>query len=346
MYLAKELEIFPFFKKILENNDINNITDSLTGVINRNYFIEFIKTLIEEKKQFVFGLLDLDNFKSINDNYGHQIGDEVLINISESLRKAILNEGLVGRFGGDEFLFVHFGDISYEAVHHLFERLYNGSVIRKNIKIGDISPFITATCGSCSYPVDADNYDDLFKMADKTLYRGKSKGRNCFIIYVEEKHKNIDVTKLISTDLYTLMHNLYDKFNCDQCLLEKLRNCSIYLMNSKKISHIYYVDKENNMIDIENKKNVGKIDLEKLLKNKHYFKTNNIEEIVDDVDVYNKFAELKALSILIMKIKKKKNVYGYMIFTDVMVNRLWQIEDESLLFFFSTLMSEYLFNNK
>jgi hypothetical protein len=66
-------------------------------------------------------------------------------------------------------------------------------VLRKNVKLKNCSPFITGTIGSASYPEDAKNYNDLFSMSDKTLYRGKMKGRNCFIIYLPEKHADINL---------------------------------------------------------------------------------------------------------------------------------------------------------
>lgn len=348
MYKIEELTKYPYFNDLLKTTEIENVVDSLTGVINRSHFIEFIHTLIDSKQEFILGLMDLDNFKNINDSYGHHSGDVVLIDIAESLRLAILEHGLVGRFGGDEFLFIYTKDVNYDGVHNLFDTLYDDNVFRRNIKLDTTSVFVTATCGSACFPKDANDYEELFKKADKTLYRGKSKGRNCFIIYVEEKHKDIDVNRLISTDSFTLLHNLYDKFSCDHTIEEKIRNCSVYFKDSKKSGIIYFVNQNNEMINTENGEKICDIDLTKLTRRHITYMCTNIEELNNEEYsyIYEPFHKLKILSLMILKIKRKHEIYGYLIFTEDKINRIWQVEDESIAFFFASLIAEYEFYNK
>ena len=347
MYKLEELRKYQFFDELLNNNDLSNILDSLTGVILRNYLIDYVKVLIESNTPFSLGILDLDNFKSVNDNYGHQVGDLVLIDVAECLRKKILDKGLVARYGGDEFLFLVIGDYSYDDLHKLLDGFYDGSVIRKNVKFGELTLFVTATTGICDFPGNAKTYEELFEKADKTLYRGKTKGRNCFIIYVERKHKNIDVSKLITTDLYTMLYNLNFKFDHSNTFFDKIRNSANYLQTTKKISHCFYIDKNDDMFDIETGNLLFNMRLETLMNHENIFKINDINKIASiDKDVFEKLSSLKILSILIIRIKNIKDHYGYVVFAEDKVNRLWQVEDEAALFFFATIIKNYLVNNE
>ena len=347
MYKLEELRKYQFFDDLLNNNDLSNILDPLTGVVLRNHLFDYVKVLIKNNTPFSLGIMDLDNFKSVNDNYGHQVGDLVLIDVAEGLRKALIDKGIVARFGGDEFVFIYFGGNDYDNLHNLLDRFYDGSVIRKNLRLGDLSLFVTATTGICDFPGNAKNYDDLFVKADKTLYRGKSKGRNCFIIYVEKKHANIDVTKLITTDLYTLLYNLNFKFDHSCSFFDKMRNCANYLITTKKISNFYYVDKDDIMHDVEKGTEIFNIRFEKVMNHENIFKLNDITKIqAIDKDVYEKLHSLNILSILIIRIKNVKEHLGYVIFAEDKINRLWQVEDEASLFFFATIIKNYLVSNK
>ena len=76
-------------------------------------------------------ILDIDNFKDFNDNYGHIVGDECLIAVSKSLMEFVGDKGLVGRFGGDEFIILYFGDHSYEDAHQFATHLTMDKAIYK-----------------------------------------------------------------------------------------------------------------------------------------------------------------------------------------------------------------------
>ena len=183
MYSAEYLARYPFFRELLETTPLSVMHDSLTGLIARPYILRFVHALIDDKTPFVMGMVDLDNFKSINDNYGHRTGDRMLSTVAEDLRVFVGEDGVVGRFGGDEFLFVYFGCTDYDGIHAFLDEMYlSGRVFRKDLKFGERTIFSTATVGCAVYPTDADSFDALFALSDKTLYRGKSKGRNCFII--------------------------------------------------------------------------------------------------------------------------------------------------------------------
>ena len=210
MYTVEFLKKIPYFEEYhqtesnfsLEEN-LENIIDSLTGLISRKYIIGYANYLIKVKSPFRLAIIDLDNFKQINDNYGHTNGDKVLQTTASDLRENVSDKGLCGRFGGDEYLLVINGllvyDEIYEFIRKMFQTPKDGScsnAFRKSLKFSDFQPFITATLGVAQYPTDADNYSDLFLCADKALYRGKMKGRNCYIIYLKDKHEGIDISAL------------------------------------------------------------------------------------------------------------------------------------------------------
>ena len=186
MYTHKDLDKF----KYLEKDDF--MLDTLTGVLNRKNIIDYAKKLIDNNIPFSLGLIDIDDFKTINDNYGHQAGDIALIELSNGFIDYFKDNGLIGRYGGDEFIFIVEGDNDYKTIYDLTYNLYD-NILRKMYTLGHITTFITATIGISRFPLNGNNYDELFLKCDKALYRGKMKGRNCFIIYLPEKHDNIDL---------------------------------------------------------------------------------------------------------------------------------------------------------
>ena len=190
MYTVEDLNKYNYFK----DADLNYVLDSLTGVISRQYILDFARMLVDSNTPFAMCMMDLDNFKYINDSYGHDAGDKCLSTVAENLRTFTGEDGLVGRFGGDEFIILYLKSNKYQDIHDFFAGLFGpDGAVRRSIYIDTVRVFITATVGSASFPLDADTYNDLFLKMDKALYRGKSKGRNCYIIYVHEKHKDIVV---------------------------------------------------------------------------------------------------------------------------------------------------------
>lgn len=172
-----------------EGKSTEYMFDSLTGVLNRDAMTQYINYLINNEIQFSLCLADLDNFKNINDTYGHMVGDEVLNQFAARLVAAVGDKTIVGRYGGDEFLIVYEGVTDYKEVWDLCHLI--------NKKISDIEfagipgLLVTITTGVSRFPADGQTHDELLKTADKALYRGKTKGRNCFIVYMAEKHANI-----------------------------------------------------------------------------------------------------------------------------------------------------------
>ena len=112
LYTIDKLRKYSFFDKIIDEISLEEILDPLTGILNRSYSMKFVRSLIAEKIPFTFTIIDLDNFKFINDTYGHTAGDKVLATVSKNLAEFTDGFALAGRFGGDELLLIDLKNIT------------------------------------------------------------------------------------------------------------------------------------------------------------------------------------------------------------------------------------------
>lgn len=157
--------------------------DPLTQLYNRSAFIELATIHFEKCQQtgcpLVLGILDLDHFKDINDTYGHQTGDRVIIDVADILRSTLRSGDIVGRLGGDEYIFI-LNDISdKKAISDIIHRVLNSiERVGKRKKL--------SLHGSAGLVIAASNemgFDNLYQKADIALYQSKNSGRNRFSFY-------------------------------------------------------------------------------------------------------------------------------------------------------------------
>ena len=163
--------------------------DLLTGLFNKRSFEDEVKATLKNKKPndvSVLLILDFDNFKHVNDNYGHQIGDEVLKAFALILERAFRTKDIIGRVGGDEFM-VYMPDMTADSVKRAEE--ISAEILHElaNLKVGAAQHF------SCSIGIgtDSGNYDfsKLYKLADKALYESKERGKACYVSFSSEEVK-------------------------------------------------------------------------------------------------------------------------------------------------------------
>lgn len=165
--------------------------DPLTGLYNKRTCMDKISNLIAENADTVFTIcmIDLDNFKTLNDTYGHLFGDRVLMIVADTMREVLGNRGIAGRFGGDEFFIIIDSALDEQEVRQI---LYT---IRKNIRWffenAEDKILVTLSVGAAAYPKDGQTLDQLMAMADRALYIAKEKGKDRYIIYDEEKHGRV-----------------------------------------------------------------------------------------------------------------------------------------------------------
>ncbi len=174
-------------------------TDSLTGLLNRATFLdETARELAVSKDAHMMVYLDLDDFKKINDTYGHDQGDLLLKVIAYRLKSSLKSQDIIGRIGGDEFVIL-LKDITYEQVDRVMQRLFN--IISQPIQLDHQEVIMRASAGVASFPMDSGHIRELLKYADIALYKAKeSKGNRCEY-YSEEYealfHRNARMEKNI-----------------------------------------------------------------------------------------------------------------------------------------------------
>lgn len=158
--------------------------DTLTKTYNRETVREKINQRIEGLEEpYIFGLMiiDIDNFKMINDTLGHLFGDAVLIDLSAKLIKLFEEEDLIGRIGGDEFVvFVH----NAPSITYLEEKAKQTLSLLHDIHIGEeATAKLTGTIGISIYPSDGTTYNELLEKAEIALYHAKQRGKDQYSFY-------------------------------------------------------------------------------------------------------------------------------------------------------------------
>lgn len=168
-----------------EYNIGNKKTDDLTRVLTKDSLIPIIKNSISNEIPFIFMIFDLDNFTSFNDKYGTMFGDILLVETAASIKRIIKTDGYVARETSDKFLILLYANTDYDSVYKKVQELRNSviNLISHNIK----QVTVTATIGCASYPLDGSDSLNIYKRAYMALQRGKRKGKNCFVIYDENK---------------------------------------------------------------------------------------------------------------------------------------------------------------
>lgn len=152
-------------------------TDKLTNIPNRRYFHHRLDEIVFEyektQKPFSLMMMDIDHFKRVNDRYGHQIGDQVLIQVAAILSENLPENAVVARYGGEEFVILLPGMSENDA-------MATAEILKDNIQHAhwDIVNRMTISAGIATFPEDDDPYSIITK-ADQALYLSKERGRNC-----------------------------------------------------------------------------------------------------------------------------------------------------------------------
>ena len=169
----------------LENNILYtkikdaSIKDPLLNIYNRKYFFDFVENVISKKQNdnFSIVMMDLDNFKKVNDIYGHQFGDEVLIQTTKIISKYLNKNDVVARYGGEEIIIYIENNTNklevYNKINHIREIISKNSVIHRGL-----SKQITASFGISYYPQNGTTIQNVISVADDMLYLSKNSGKN------------------------------------------------------------------------------------------------------------------------------------------------------------------------
>jgi diguanylate cyclase (GGDEF)-like protein len=160
--------------------------------------------------QLAVFFLDLDGFKSVNDNLGHAIGDELLTDVAQRLRRVIRKKDLVARIGGDEFL------IAVQDIPGEEESLALADTIRTEIEkpyhLTGNECWISTCVGTAIYPQHGHNADSLIQSADTAMYEAKNLGKNCVHIYDSDSHEK-------AAERFELVNGLREAIHSGQLFL-------------------------------------------------------------------------------------------------------------------------------
>ena len=325
--------------EFFNNTDLK--TDYLTGLYTRDVIVDYAGYLVENKTPFSLALVDIDNFKNVNDNYGHTTGDHVIDFLANKLKDAFGKRGVVGRFGGDEFMVVIPNITEYDAVWSLLREVHKA--------VDGITPpdstnlYLTCTFGLSRFPTDAEDYDSLFELTDKALYRGKIKGRNCFIIYLESKHKNIQLHAADDTTISSMqMHTQIFRFlNSAPHIQDGIKDLLLFLGSNLMIDHIAIQTKEDlyfsqiyTLTNSEEFKSIANpFFMENVSPSMGVYYLNDVSHL-ESINQNELLEECKAQGIkssMYAVIRFNDEIFGYIRADSTSTARIWQYKDMDLL---------------
>ena len=173
--------------------------DILTDLPNRKSFSDHLMDSIEkskiDKSKIVVINLNIDYFKEINDNFGHHVGDSLLVEIARRLERSVRESNQVYRKGGDEFTVIINENLKRDEISKICERLI--SQLKKPVEIEGKQIFVTGSIGVAIYPEDGTDSETLLKNSDLAMYKSKQEGRNTYNFFSEK----IDLETKLKRDI-------------------------------------------------------------------------------------------------------------------------------------------------
>ncbi|MFA4854074.1 MAG: diguanylate cyclase [Candidatus Omnitrophota bacterium] len=175
-------------KKLGREIEYSAYHDKLTGCVNYTWIVEFLEKEIARSRRFIkefsIILIDIDHFKSINDTYGHLVGNDALAAFANVIKDNLRSMDIVGRYGGEEFLIIlpELGSNGALVVLERIRRKLSEARITSRRLKESISISLQFSAGVASFPYNANNARDLIKLADDVLYQAKQKGRDRVIV--------------------------------------------------------------------------------------------------------------------------------------------------------------------
>ena len=352
--------------------------DPLTRLYHKTMIVDLAKKELAQRienndpRPLAFAIVDLDNFKQINDLYGHAFGDRVLLEVARKLREKMPKYGPIGRIGGDEFFLLL---DKMEDADELPKILHDVEDIFFSILKGQVDGFsCSCTIGASCYPRDAQDYTTLFLMADKALYRGKKKGKSCYVIYTIEKTGPIQennhaargiVKEKYDNTLAIFLKNIMVELLKARSGEESLRNILEDIVENYLLDRmvIYQVRKDGSLqVECSCAKNIAEDEIEnsepaneitelyiKKLDESSLYINNSVESLRDvEPTLFTYLYFQKKIKALVAKgIKNDKGKVCYIVEYQILTKkRLWSKEECNVFAIISEMLSLYLLNKK
>lgn len=159
-------------------------SDALTGLYNRKAFEKFIDQALEQKSEATLYVIDLDNFKKINDTYGHIAGDEAIVAAAEALKHIFRESDYIARMGGDEFAVLLHGTKNLAVVKAKAKNIIESIAAIQVDSHQQV--FLSASVGIIRFDAEHTTFDSVYHCADSEMYSAKRNGKNSYKIYQEE----------------------------------------------------------------------------------------------------------------------------------------------------------------
>lgn len=185
-----------------EELQISSRKDGLTGLWNRGFMESEVDGYLKTGAEGTLFILDMDNFKGINDNFGHLVGDSVLKQFAKILTSFTRDNDIAGRIGGDEFIIFYKGLTDRGVVEKRAQDIV--SALQTKLLCPDGAKKVGASIGIATAPDNGTCFSDLYKYADRALYHVKQAGKNSFHFYngVEKNEKDLEKSRAV--DICTL----------------------------------------------------------------------------------------------------------------------------------------------
>ena len=177
-------------------------TDTLTGILNRhmlnNYLIECKENYVKNKENCAVMFIDLDNFKNINDAFGHNVGDDALKLSANKLKASVRQGDNVFRYGGDEFIIL-FKNVNKKELNGFANRIMEQFIMP--LEVGVLEVYTSPSIGISLYPDDSNEIESIIRNADAAMYRAKSTGKNTYKFF----SKDIDAALKRKAEIESLL---------------------------------------------------------------------------------------------------------------------------------------------
>lgn len=242
---------------ILQRNEEllrSNKLDPFTEVLNKTAFRTHVLDAIREKhddEMGAFFILDIDNFKMINDTCGHLAGDQVIVKVAANLQSNLREDDLVGRIGGDEFC-MYLNHISHiEDIEKNAQRIIDAI---RCMDIHNLQKQLTVSIGICIVDKETD-FEDIFMKADHALYEAKANGRDQFVVYkndyfsqiMQKKEKYRDRHEVKVNDILPKVFEMLNVFDKQDELLAQTMEFICRSMNVKNIFLLRFENEDYTM---------------------------------------------------------------------------------------------------